>query len=493
MSDRQERRENFEQQNDGQPIQNSNLQGRRWMLTINNPTFQESEQLYNMGHSDSIECLVYGAEHVDEGTQHFQIYIHFKANWRFNRLKQTFPRARIELAKKPKLACCRYCAKEGFYMAFGNVPDLTTGSRSGTRRARERAEDMAREEIVRKIRRGELRFQELSDEQLLDTKLVRAAKDASSMTQGPMRDDVYNCCFVSPTGWGKSYAIWKTFLHVASVEFGGTQEWYLDAEQEVMLFDEFCGQVRAQKMLKYLDRYPISLPIKGGHRPCYWKLIFICSNTRPDEWYMKDDPKTGLRVSSIPDEVRKALYRRIGYPNATSSGETHVYDAQFTNMDDARKEMMEIVQRLQQRIKPSDEPTDEQQQQQVDDDGIYQVLHDIIEHDKQQTQRKPDEPARAAADGMDPRLVEQINKEQQKSREDPRNPIDQDSNDVITIEDDQDSVTEVVNLNLTMASAQDPNADVPEFEIEDLDDDDTCPDPPSDMSDDDKDDDSDFE
>lgn len=327
------------------------VQGRRWMLTINNPTYEESELLYRLGHTDDIDCLVYGAEHVDEGTPHFQIYLHFKAMWRWNRLKNLFPRADIELAKKPKLACCRYCAKEGFYYAFGNVPDLH-GQERGERARRLREEDLAREEVVKRIRTGEMRFMDLSDEQILDTKLCRAAEKASSLTQGPMRPDVYICCLVSPTGWGKSYSVWETFQRVASVEFGASQEWFLDAEQEVMLFDEFCGQVRAQKMLKYLDMYPISLPVKGGHRPCYWKLVFICSNTPPDEWYMKDDPKTGLRVSSIPDEVRKALYRRIGYPQATARGETHVYDPMLTDLLSAQKEMKQIAVRLYERLHP---------------------------------------------------------------------------------------------------------------------------------------------
>jgi len=334
-------------------VQETKQQGRRWMLTINNPTFEESEKLWQLGHSDHVNIMVYGAEHADDEnkTEHFQIFIAFKQMWRFNRIKTIFPRANIQLARKPTMACIRYCAKEGFYFAFGAVPPLTTPDR-GEAAKRKRAEDLAREQVVKKIRNGELRFQDLSDEQLLDTKLVRAAKDASSMTQGPMRPELYVCVFVSPTGWGKSYSIWETFKRLAAVEFGATQEWFLDAEQEVMIFDEFCGQVRATKMLKYLDIYPISLPVKGGHRPCYWKLIFICSNTPPDEWYMKEDPKTGIKVSSIPDEVRNALYRRIGYP-ANSRGETHVYDPLMCRMVDAQMEMKKICLRLYEKLYPS--------------------------------------------------------------------------------------------------------------------------------------------
>ena len=348
----------------GQPVDSraNNKPLRRWMLVINNPTFKESEDIYALAHDPHVAGLMWSAEHAHDAkenenaniTEHYHVYISFANPIRLTWIKARLPRAHIEPAHKPALACCRYVAKEGFYMAFGNVPDVTKGE---TRSAKQKAEDLARETVVKKIQRGELRFMDLTAEQLLDTKLVRAAKDAASMTQGPMRPDIYICCFVSPTGWGKSYSVWETFQHVASVEFGGTQEWFLDAEQEVMLFDEFCGQVRAQKMLKYLDCYPISLPVKGGHRPCYWKLIFICSNTPPDEWYMKDDPKTGIRVSSIPDEVRKALYRRIGYPQPTDRGETHVYSETFTSLLEAQREMKQICVRLHQKIYPEGVPS----------------------------------------------------------------------------------------------------------------------------------------
>ena len=330
-------------------------QGRRWMLTINNPTFDESEKLWLLGHHQCIDCLVYGAEHCDEGTPHFQIYIQFKQMWRWNRVKALFPRADIELAKKPKLACCRYCAKEGFYYAFGNVPDLATGHREGTLAQKRAAENLAREEVIKRLRLGDLRYVDLTDEQLLDDKLCKGANRALGVTTGPYREHLHVVVFISPTGWGKSYNVWKTFEKVCTVEFSANQEWYINPEEYVMLYDEFCGQIRCQKMLKYLDKYPISLPIKGGHRPCYWKLIFICSNTPPEMWYTKEDEKTGVRTSTIPEDVRQALYRRIGYPQPNEHGETHVYSPTFSSMQDARREMFDICQRVKtQLIDPHD-------------------------------------------------------------------------------------------------------------------------------------------
>ena len=325
-------------------------QAKRWMLTINNPTFKESEEIEILGNSDYIKYMCWCAENSDEEdhTPHYHIYVSFKQMWRFNRIKRIFPRARIEMAKKCELACFRYLTKgnkehtvEPFYREFGH-----RNERTGEKRER-KAEDLAREEIVKRVRQKQMRMDDFTEDQLLDSKLVRACEFALRGALGPYRDDLRVCVFVSPTGWGKSFSVWSVCGEVATCEFSSSQEWFISAEKEVMLFDEFCGQVRCQKMLKYLDKYPIALPIKGGHRPCYWRRIFICSNTTPDEWYTKINEKTGMRESTIPEDVRNALYRRIGYGQVDDSfGETHIYDPMMYNKDQARQEMMQIVQRL---------------------------------------------------------------------------------------------------------------------------------------------------
>ena len=49
---------------------------------------------------------------------------------------------------------------------------------------------------------------------------------------------------------------------------------------------------------------------------------------------------------TIPDDVRQALYRRIGYPLPNADGETHVYDPAFTDMASARNEMNTITMKV---------------------------------------------------------------------------------------------------------------------------------------------------
>lgn len=449
------------------------------MLVINNPTFKESEDIWKLANSDLINGLMWSAEHAHDKreneqenlTEHYHIYISFKQPWRFNRIKTMFPRAHIDPARTPAIACCRYVAKEGFYMSFGNIPDIKTGSRRDSQAAKKKAEDLAREEIVNKIRQGEMRFQDLTDAQLLDTKLVRAAKEASSMTQGPKRRGVKICVFVSPSGWGKSYNVWETFQRVAGVEFANSQQWFLDAEQDVMLFDEFAGlqsQCRAQKMLKYLDENPISLPVKGGHRPCYWKLVFILSNTPPNEWYMTTDKLTGNQVSSIPEHTRDALYRRIGYgkwEGVDPNRQTHVYMEPFCDMITARNEIRKICVQLHSEIYPDQIP-----------EQVASTDPDIA----QTEQQKEREEIRQLAEqhGID---IDAEEARWDKAREIQREREEHEFDDMPELEPG------------TPPPEQDPQATVPIVEVEDLSDDDTCPDPPEDISSDEDDYEIDFE
>ena len=80
-----------------------------------------------------------------------------------------------------------------------------------------------------------------------------------------------------------------------------TPEWWdgYDGE-EILLIDEFYGQLRPSRLLALLDGYQLRLPIKGGFTYARWTKVYISSNVPPDDWY-KD----------VPDKVKQALMRRI--------------------------------------------------------------------------------------------------------------------------------------------------------------------------------------
>ena len=71
-------------------------------------------------------------------------------------------------------------------------------------------------------------------------------------------------------------------------------------KQDTIIFDDFYGQIRMADMLRYLDGYPVQLPIKGGFVWAHWTHVWITSNSDPDTWY-----------TSVPAETVAAFRRRI--------------------------------------------------------------------------------------------------------------------------------------------------------------------------------------
>lgn len=334
-------------------------QARRWMLTFNNPTVEDSMSLVKCGESGDVRCMVWGCEHEDleGGTPHYQVYINFISMIRVNRLKTMFPRAHIEIAQKPNLACCRYCAKEGHYITYGAVPDLKTGHREGSQAQRKAAENLERVEALKEIRCKRLRLMDMTEEQWLDTKLVRAAQSILNFTTGPRRPDVQVRVICSPSGWGKTYAVYDKFEDVTRVEYKNKDHWFINAEEEVCLFDEFAGrrgQIAPETMLTYLDEYPIALPVKGSHRPCYWKLVIICTNIPPDQWYFYED-KNGQMQDSLAPETRNALYRRIGYGQWEGTNprrSTRILSDYLYTLEQGREEINKILSDAKELMRP---------------------------------------------------------------------------------------------------------------------------------------------
>lgn len=105
-------------------------------------------------------------------------------------------------------------------------------------------------------------------------------------------------------GSGKSHRVWEdNNWKVYSVEFTQDQQVWFDNYngQDVILFDDFTGQIPLNKMLRYLDRYPLAnLPVKNKTTVAMWTKVYITSNLHPEQWY------------EFPRDVqRRAFMRRL--------------------------------------------------------------------------------------------------------------------------------------------------------------------------------------
>ena len=72
---------------------------------------------------------------------------------------------------------------------------------------------------------------------------------------------------------------------------------------EILLIDDFYGQIKVARMLHLMRGYQCRLPIKGGFTYAMWQKVYITSNTHPNMWY------NGWE--KIPNEVKDAFFARI--------------------------------------------------------------------------------------------------------------------------------------------------------------------------------------
>lgn len=102
------------------------------------------------------------------------------------------------------------------------------------------------------------------------------------------------------TGTGKSKEAWEQAGLLAYSKDPMSKFWYGYSGQENVVIDEFRGDISISHILRWLDRYPISVEVKGSSVVLAAKRIWITSNLSPRDWY------PGLDQESLD-----ALLRRL--------------------------------------------------------------------------------------------------------------------------------------------------------------------------------------
>lgn len=106
--------------------------------------------------------------------------------------------------------------------------------------------------------------------------------------------------FCGKTGTGKSRTAWEQAGLDAYPKDPCSKFWDGYRGQEKVVIDEFRGQIGISHLLRWLDRYPVLVEVKGSSVVFNAKEIWITSNLHPREWY-----------PDLDDETRRALLRRL--------------------------------------------------------------------------------------------------------------------------------------------------------------------------------------
>lgn len=95
-----------------------------------------------------------------------------------------------------------------------------------------------------------------------------------------------------PTGVGKSRLAWTEATLDAYPKDPRTKFWDGYRGQENVVMDEFRGGIDICHLLRWFDRYPVNVEIKGAATTLKATKIWITSNIPPEQWYPELDQQT---------------------------------------------------------------------------------------------------------------------------------------------------------------------------------------------------------
>jgi hypothetical protein len=112
--------------------------------------------------------------------------------------------------------------------------------------------------------------------------------------------------FWGKTGTGKSRRAWEEAGDEAYSKDPRTKWWTGYRGNECVVIDEFRGGIDIAHILRWTDRYAVSVETKGGSRPLCAERIWITSNLHPGDWYPELDRDTtqALMRRLIIEEIK---------------------------------------------------------------------------------------------------------------------------------------------------------------------------------------------
>lgn len=247
-----------------------------WCFTLNNYNDNDELLLQQYGLDGIFSYLVYGKEIGDSGTEHLQGYFELPNRLRFNQVKALHHGLHLEQREGSAEEARDYCMKDNDFIEIGIMTGSSPGARSDIMALKASLDD------------GKS-LSEVSDEHFREfLKYERGIRSYILLHSTPRNWVTEVHVRWGDTGTGKTRYVWDNHPHESIYCHPGGQWFDGYGNHEVVLFDDFSGSCFALPyLLKLCDRYPMTVPVKGGFVNWAPRKIFITSNLNPEEWYSR--------------------------------------------------------------------------------------------------------------------------------------------------------------------------------------------------------------
>ncbi len=300
-------------------------QSRKWLVTINNP----QEHGYDHEAIKAIMSRVRGAslywcmcdEEGDEcETLHTHIFIYRGSPFTAKQIDNLFPKMHRDISYGTAQDNRAYVLKDGEKFnkdADGNYEYTDSSGKLHSGRnfsdsffefgecpIEHQGKSSASERILALIRDG------ATNREIVDA-VPSSYKDIDKIerTRSMFRDADFASCWrdlevvymFGKTGAGKTRSIMDKYGYISCYRVTDYKHPFDTYDgQDVIIFEEFRGNLKHGDMLNYLDGYPLLLPCRYFNRQACYTKVFIVTNIPPMDQYR-----------NIDLESRNAFYRRI--------------------------------------------------------------------------------------------------------------------------------------------------------------------------------------
>lgn len=264
---------------------------RAWSWTLNNYNDDEIAKIRELKY----EYLVFAKEVGEQGTPHLQGFVQLKSKARLPQLHKKLPRVHWEVARGSAKDNRTYIigpySKNGKEKPFN--ADHEEHGRMPEQGKRNDLQQFASD--IKNNKRGidleEDHLEVLAKYPRLEQRLV--STDDERRAQQQFKDKLFPEVHViwGAPGSGKSRTVYDKFpvesIYELNIGDGSTKSIWWDTYrgQDIILINDYAGELPYKYFLRFLDIYPFRMQTKGGH--C-WRLatkIYLTANNPPETWY----------------------------------------------------------------------------------------------------------------------------------------------------------------------------------------------------------------
>lgn len=286
---------------------------RRVSFTINSPTEDHHLNLVELFNNGKLKFLIYSEEVASTGQPHLQGYAEFDGQYDFEIIKRIMPEgAHLEASSGSKHANIRYCSKSASHVSgpfiYGDLAS-NQGQRTDILDA---LEMLAKSTSLEKCAADAMFASTYVKFSSGFDKLARLRKIPTYQIPEPEEKEII--VLWGTTGTGKSHTAYTSLRAKYPLEVP-----YFCCDLSGQWFDGYCGQsgailddfrgknsgMRVELFLRLTDKWPLTVPVKGGFVVWAPKTIYITSNEDPVEWFNESSSATQYAVARRIPNVQK--------------------------------------------------------------------------------------------------------------------------------------------------------------------------------------------